>query len=198
MSDNLLENVKNLLSLGVGDSGRLEHIRNTLEKNKPLYSSDKNYVDKLVESYLTKPQEDSKFQSKLQNNELEDATSNNHYCYNCGKTLIKQSKYCSNCGNQISPNMQNTTSQPQSNLVKSEVTPTRSQKIASKFSIVIGIIVLLGGIVLENYFYSLIGIVMFVTGFVGLKNKSKTIDQFLTVISFVLLLVIIIHWVGSY
>ena len=30
----LLDNVKQLLNLGVGDIGRLEHIKSSLEKNK--------------------------------------------------------------------------------------------------------------------------------------------------------------------
>lgn len=48
----LLDSVKRLLSLGIGDKGRLEHIQDALEKNKTLYSSDKNYVENKIKQYL--------------------------------------------------------------------------------------------------------------------------------------------------
>ena len=48
----LLDNVKQLLNLGVGDIGRLEHIKSSLEENKKLYSSDMNYVEKMIEQHI--------------------------------------------------------------------------------------------------------------------------------------------------
>jgi len=44
--------VKKLLDLGIGDQGRLDHIKNTLEKNKQLYTSDKKYLENLIKKYL--------------------------------------------------------------------------------------------------------------------------------------------------
>ena len=44
--------MKQLLNLGVGDTGRLEHIKSALEENKILYSSDRMYVEKLIEQYI--------------------------------------------------------------------------------------------------------------------------------------------------
>ena len=41
-----------LLNLGVGDIGRLEHIRSSLEENKTLYSSDRIYVEKMIEHHI--------------------------------------------------------------------------------------------------------------------------------------------------
>lgn len=55
MSSTLLDNVKRLLVLGVGDKGRLEHIKDSLEKNKTLYSSDRNYVENKIKQYLQNP-----------------------------------------------------------------------------------------------------------------------------------------------
>jgi len=51
----LLDSVKRLLSLGIGDKGRLEHIQDALEKNKTLYSSDKNYVENKIKQCLENP-----------------------------------------------------------------------------------------------------------------------------------------------
>lgn len=49
----LLDDVKKLLSLGIGDTGRLEHIKITLEDGKTLYDSDEQYIIKLTEQYLS-------------------------------------------------------------------------------------------------------------------------------------------------
>lgn len=51
----MLDSVKRLLSLGIGDKGRLEHIQDALEKNKTLYSSDKNYIENKIKQYLQNP-----------------------------------------------------------------------------------------------------------------------------------------------
>ncbi len=40
------------MELQVGDQGRLEHIRETMEENKTLYNSDKTYFNNLVSKYL--------------------------------------------------------------------------------------------------------------------------------------------------
>lgn len=45
--------VQRLLDLKLGDLGRLEHIMETLEKNKPLYRSDERYVTSLISNYLS-------------------------------------------------------------------------------------------------------------------------------------------------
>jgi rubrerythrin len=44
----LLEYVNELLNQNQGDSGRLQHIKKTLEENKTLYVSDINYVTKMI------------------------------------------------------------------------------------------------------------------------------------------------------
>jgi len=61
-----IENVVKLLEMNVGDHGRLEHINGTLEKQNPLFTSDKNYVKKLSEEFLSvdTTQNDSEIISK--------------------------------------------------------------------------------------------------------------------------------------
>ena len=49
-----------------------------------------------------------------------------------------------------------------------------------------GVIVILGGTYLSNPLNIFGGITLVVIGFVSLKNKSKTVDQFLTIISLII------------
>ncbi len=48
----LIDKVQDLLNLGIGDVGRLEHIKNTLEQDLQLYISDRNYLDNLIKTHL--------------------------------------------------------------------------------------------------------------------------------------------------
>ena len=52
-SKDMINDVNELIRLEKGDVSRLEHIRVTLEKNKKLYNSDRNYLKKLKESHLS-------------------------------------------------------------------------------------------------------------------------------------------------
>ncbi len=45
----LLDDVKRMLEIGYGDIPRLKHIKETLEKNKMLYVSDRKYLHKLTQ-----------------------------------------------------------------------------------------------------------------------------------------------------
>jgi len=49
----LLDNVNKLLESKIGDSARLEHIKESIENNNPLYDSDKKYLDKLSQKHST-------------------------------------------------------------------------------------------------------------------------------------------------
>ena len=46
------DTVKRLLDIKVGDSGRLNHILETMEKGKTLYRSDQKYLSNLISHYL--------------------------------------------------------------------------------------------------------------------------------------------------
>jgi len=52
----LLEDAKRMLKLGDGDLPRLKHIKKTLEKNKMLYISDRQYLCKLTQDHPENPQ----------------------------------------------------------------------------------------------------------------------------------------------
>lgn len=51
----LLEDVNRMLETGYGDIPRLKHIKETLEKNKMLYVSDRKYLQKLTQDHPEKP-----------------------------------------------------------------------------------------------------------------------------------------------
>jgi len=50
----LLEDVNRMLDIGYGDIPRLKHIKETLEKNKMLYVSDRKYLQKLTQDHPEK------------------------------------------------------------------------------------------------------------------------------------------------
>ena len=52
MSDYLIKSIDKLLSKNIGDKARLEHIKETLEKEKDLYNSDEKYVQNLIDEHL--------------------------------------------------------------------------------------------------------------------------------------------------
>jgi uncharacterized membrane protein YvbJ len=99
------------------------------------------------------------------------------FCLHCGTELKTESNFCNQCGTRIKP----------------EVTITKSQSWGYKFSIVMGVIVTIIGIAFSNPYNILMGISILVVGFVSLKNKSKSVDQFLTIISFILAAIAIIN-----
>jgi uncharacterized membrane protein len=89
-TNSLLEQVDILLHMQVGDLIRLEYIKKMILDGKPLYSSDKQYVEHLtqkytnqdyqnIESYTPQPKYDSK-------------------CWNCEKLLDSSVIYCPVCG----------------------------------------------------------------------------------------------------
>lgn len=48
-NNNLFDEIQNLIDNGKGDTGRLYFIMDSLKKQKPLYKSDQNYLDKMLE-----------------------------------------------------------------------------------------------------------------------------------------------------
>ena len=52
----LLDDVKRMLEIEYGDIPRLKHIKETLEKNKMLYVSDRKYLHKLTQDQPEKRQ----------------------------------------------------------------------------------------------------------------------------------------------
>ena len=60
----LLDKVNKLLNLRVGDHGRLEHIKDSLEKKKQLYVSDKTYLQNLLKKHALENSIPDKIQPK--------------------------------------------------------------------------------------------------------------------------------------
>ena len=49
----LISSIRELIKLGIGDSGRLQFINETLQKRKPLYKSDKKYLSEKLNSTIS-------------------------------------------------------------------------------------------------------------------------------------------------
>ena len=52
MSTDLIRSVLYLIEAKKGDVGRLNYILNTLQERKPLFTSDKKYLDSLISTYI--------------------------------------------------------------------------------------------------------------------------------------------------
>ena len=80
-SAQLLEKITNLQNLGVGDLARLEHLRNSIIKNRKIYSSDLQYISLLDEK-----------------THKETIPEKEHCCWKCDGKLLLNAKFCSFCG----------------------------------------------------------------------------------------------------
>ncbi len=99
------------------------------------------------------------------------------FCSHCGTELKTESSFCSKCGIKLAP----------------EARISKVTTWTSGFSIVVGILILLGGVAFSNYYNAILGIALFVIGFVSLKNTSKTVSQLIMVSSFILAVIAIIN-----
>lgn len=186
MASSRIDSVRRLLALGVGDQGRLEHIKQALENNKTLYTSDREYVEKLIQEYgLDQSDKDTTPQTQISSEPVETKSeSSGTFCRMCGNRLSLDSNFCPKCGTGIN-------FKPKS---PKEVKITKTQSWVCKISIAMGVIGILGGFSISSGFYIFLGIILVITGFVSLKNKSKSVDQFLTIVSFIILTIVLINW----
>lgn len=120
----LLEYVNELLNQNQGDSGRLQHIKKTLEENKTLYVSDIDYVTKMIKKISEENalKSDSNEQtehykkldeaspSKKKNVTVDkngpikvDDWGEASLCVKCGNKM-KNEKFCPNCGTSADKN----------------------------------------------------------------------------------------------
>jgi len=103
-----LQETIELLDLGVGDKGRLIHIKEQLLAQHELYDSDQRYLDDLTIKYQDSMKESQKGESgKDEESEwIEDETSpdkeefKNNFCSHCGNK-IDNKNFCTNCGLKI-------------------------------------------------------------------------------------------------
>ena len=120
----LLEDVNELLNKNYGDRGRLLHIKETIEKNKILYVSDRQFLTDLCKKYLNQKMPEHKNQQQVKYSEKSDdmlysenedivgtnetasnistESENNVFCTNCGNKILESAQFCTNCGK--SPN----------------------------------------------------------------------------------------------
>jgi len=79
-----------LIALGRGDKYRLTHIRETLERNKELYISDKDFLENLVKTHL----KDKIYQARI----VSISEKPNLFCEECGSEISADEKFCTSCG----------------------------------------------------------------------------------------------------
>jgi len=79
-----------LIALGRGDKYRLQHIRESLETDKELFISDKEFLQDLVKTYL----KDRIYQAKIVSTSDEPKT----FCESCGSAISADEKFCTSCG----------------------------------------------------------------------------------------------------
>jgi len=79
-----------LIALGRGDKYRLTHIRETLERGKELFISDKNFLEDLVKTHL----KDKIYQARI----VSISEKPNLFCEECGSEISADEKFCTSCG----------------------------------------------------------------------------------------------------
>jgi hypothetical protein len=154
----LLDDVNTLILKGVGDSSRLEHIKESIENNKPLYDSDKNYVNDLIQKYLL---------SNIQKDkDIKNSTTQNT-CVKCSANLELNSNFCSKCGfsvNSMSEEKNSNTNSKDRKKQSKNNFPSgiprevieREESVVNAIAVsIIGIIALLGGIAITLWSLSM-------------------------------------------
>lgn len=149
--DDIVDAVNALLRLDVGDPYRLEHIKQAYIENKTIWESDKKYLEKMKEKYLTRLHADT-IETDENLEEILDNTQTIH-CWKCGKKCLLKANFCMSCGaalfdvgnNNLTPTQQ----------VQGKTTTIR-KSIGLKIPIMIGIPVLvlaiIGGAYSQGYF----------------------------------------------
>jgi hypothetical protein len=111
----LLNDINILITKRVGDSSRLEHIKESVENNTQLYDSDRKYVDELIEKHLFKNEDtdDSPIEQTatikeespkkeepedIHTETLTETTSEGSFCGKCGASKKQDQNFCPKCG----------------------------------------------------------------------------------------------------
>lgn len=90
-TNSFLNDIDILLNLRVGGLIRLEYIKKMIIDNKPLYSSDRQYLENLIEKYI-------KHTSKTYEPQISNPAYSEFKCWNCETVLSLSSNYCPSCG----------------------------------------------------------------------------------------------------
>ncbi|ABK77012.1 hypothetical protein CENSYa_0376 [Cenarchaeum symbiosum A] len=96
-STDIVDTVNELLKLGVGDQYRLEHIKLSYMESKTLWDSDKRYLERMKEKYLTVHKTEEIADPALATPVVEDDREVIH-CWKCGKKNLLSANYCMKCG----------------------------------------------------------------------------------------------------
>ena len=86
--------IDTLIRRGIGDQGRLLHVRSYLEQGRKLYLSDKDYVESLISKYLTPQTPESSPSISINSSDSQQS----RYCANCGEVMNLAHNFCKNCG----------------------------------------------------------------------------------------------------
>ena len=85
--EELLRKINDLLTREIGDTTRLNHIRQSILQNKKIYNSDIQYVKELWKEVSEKKNSDDVLTLKPSNS-----------CWNCKNELEESVRFCSFCG----------------------------------------------------------------------------------------------------
>lgn len=96
-SSDIVDDVNALLKLRVGDQYRLEHIKLAFIENKMLWESDKKYLERMKEKYLTNLHTEEKVDTD-ENLETEADNAHTIHCWKCGKKNLLKANFCMGCG----------------------------------------------------------------------------------------------------
>lgn len=97
--DSFIDDVYELIRFGRGDPGRLEHIKNTLEDKRTLFTSDRKYVEELAAKYLV-----TKEKTNVVTNQPDSIVESSYkpkFCGKCGVSLPDNADFCVECGHPI-------------------------------------------------------------------------------------------------
>lgn len=94
----IVDDVNALLKLGVGDSYRLEHIKQAYIQNKTIWVTDENYLKRMREKYLIKHTLDTPENIVFEN---EPEPKETIHCWKCGKKCPLGANFCMTCGTSL-------------------------------------------------------------------------------------------------
>ena len=153
-STDVIDEVNALLKLGVGDSYRLEHIKQAFIQNKTIWVTDENYLKRMREKYLvkhaseTQPNEEIVFENEPEEKET-------IHCWKCGKKCPLGANFCMSCGTSIFEVGETPQSVAESKPVNSKnFTKSIPLKIPTIVGIPVLILIILGAAYSQGYFDS--------------------------------------------
>jgi len=151
-STDVVDEVNALLKLGVGDSYRLEHIKQAYIQNKNIWITDKNYLKRLREKYLDKQNPEIQSSADIVfENEPEDKET--IHCWKCGKKCPLGANFCMSCGTSLFDvgTTTQSVSEPKSS-TSQRITASIPLKIPILVGIPVLILIVLGAAYAAGYF----------------------------------------------